>query len=37
MAQIKEIAEIKLPDLNTNKIESAMNTIIILTNGASFP
>merc|ERR1719238_576021 len=27
MAQIKEIAEIKLPDLNTNKIESAMNTV----------
>ena len=28
MEQIKEIAAIKLPDLNTNKIESAMNTVI---------
>jgi len=26
-AQIEEIAKIKLPDLNTNKIESAMNTV----------
>merc|ERR1719331_518061 len=26
-AQIEEIAEIKLPDLNTNKLESAMNTV----------
>merc|ERR1719171_2824375 len=27
MAQIEEIAKIKLPDLNTNKLESAMNTV----------
>jgi len=26
-AQVEEIAKIKLPDLNTNKIESAMNTV----------
>merc|ERR1719473_2002076 len=26
-AQIEEIAKIKLPDLNTNKLESAMNTV----------
>jgi large subunit ribosomal protein L11 len=26
-AQVEEIAKIKLPDLNTNKIDSAMNTI----------
>ena len=27
MAQIEEIAKIKLPDLNTNKVQSAMNTV----------
>lgn len=27
-AQIEEIAKIKMPDLNTNKIESAMNTVM---------
>ena len=28
MAQIEEIAKIKLPDLNTNKVQSAMNTVM---------
>jgi len=28
MAQIEEIAKIKLPDLNTKKLESAMNTVM---------
>ena len=28
MAQIEEIAKIKLPDLNTNKLQSAMNTVM---------
>lgn len=28
MAQVEEIAKIKLPDLNTNKIQSAMNTVM---------
>ena len=28
MAQVEEIAKVKLPDLNTNKIASAMNTVI---------
>lgn len=28
MEQIEEIAKIKLPDLNTNKIQSAMNTVM---------
>ena len=28
MAQIEEIAKIKLPDLNTNKLESAMATVM---------
>jgi len=27
-AQIEEIAKIKMPDLNTNKLESAMNTVM---------
>merc|ERR1719163_2460102 len=27
-AQVEEIAKIKMPDLNTNKLESAMNTVI---------
>ena len=27
-AQVEEIAKIKLPDLNTNKIQSAMNTVM---------
>ena len=26
-AQVEEIAKIKLPDLNTNKLQSAMNTV----------
>ena len=26
--QVEEIAKIKLPDLNTNKIQSAMNTVM---------
>lgn len=26
-AQVEEIAKIKMPDLNTNKLESAMNTV----------
>ena len=28
MAQIQEIAETKMPDLNTNKLQSAMNTVM---------
>jgi large subunit ribosomal protein L11 len=28
MAQVEEIAKIKLPDLNTNKLQSAMNTVM---------
>ena len=28
MEQIEEIAKIKLPDLNTNKLQSAMNTVM---------
>lgn len=28
MEQIEEIAKIKMPDLNTNKLQSAMNTVI---------
>jgi large subunit ribosomal protein L11 len=28
MADVEEIAKIKLPDLNTNKVASAMNTVI---------
>ena len=28
MAQVEEIAKIKLPDLNTNKIQSAMNSVM---------
>merc|ERR1719198_650802 len=28
LAQVEEIAKIKLPDLNTNKIQSAMNTVM---------
>jgi large subunit ribosomal protein L11 len=28
MADVEEIAKIKLPDLNTNKVESAMNSVI---------
>merc|ERR1712046_63942 len=28
MAQVEEIAKVKLPDLNTNKIQSAMNTVM---------
>merc|ERR1719230_1446445 len=28
MSQVEEIAKIKLPDLNTNKIQSAMNTVM---------
>lgn len=28
MAQVEEIAKIKLPDLNTNKIDSAMRTVM---------
>ena len=28
MAQIEEIAKIKMPDLNTNKLQSAMNTVM---------
>ena len=28
MAQIEEIAKIKLPDLNTDKVQSAMNTVM---------
>lgn len=27
LAQVKEIAEIKLPDLNTNDVEAAMESI----------
>lgn len=27
LAQVEEIAKIKLPDLNTNKLQSAMNTV----------
>ena len=27
MAQVEEIAKTKLPDLNTNKLQSAMNTV----------
>ena len=28
VAQVEEIAKVKLPDLNTNKIQSAMNTVM---------
>jgi len=28
MAQVEEIAKVKLPDLNTNKLQSAMNTVM---------
>jgi len=28
MAQVEEIAKIKMPDLNTNKLQSAMNTVM---------
>ena len=28
LAQVEEIAKIKLPDLNTNKLQSAMNTVM---------
>ena len=28
MEQIEEIAKIKMPDLNTNKLQSAMNTVM---------
>ena len=28
MAQIEEIAKIKMPDLNTNRLQSAMNTVM---------
>ena len=28
MAQIEEIAKIKMPDLNTNKLQSCMNTVM---------
>ena len=28
LAQVEEIAKIKLPDLNTDKVQSAMNTVM---------
>lgn len=28
MAQVEEIAKIKMPDLNTNKLQSCMNTVM---------
>ena len=28
MAQVEEIAKVKMPDLNTNKLQSAMNTVM---------
>ena len=28
MAQVEEIAKVKMPDLNTNRLQSAMNTVM---------
>ena len=28
VVQVEEIAKVKLPDLNTNKLQSAMNTVM---------